>query len=91
MIEDYQKSYVLQRFKEKFYPIGDFETLKARYVAGVDGQDRSIYSENQINQTLSTSSAFITAALAAREKRAVATVDFLVAHLICHLMVKKYS
>jgi hypothetical protein len=69
-------------FKEKFYPNGDFEKLKARFVAGGDGQDRSMYSENQISsQTVSTSSVFVIAALAAREKRAVATVDFPGAYL----------
>jgi hypothetical protein len=58
------------------------EKLKARFVAGSDGQDRSMYCENQItSQTVSTLSVFIIAALAAREKRAVATVDFPGAYL----------
>jgi hypothetical protein len=69
-------------FKEKFYPNGDFEKLKARYVAGGDEQDRSMCSENHVSsQTVSTSSVCKIAALAAREKRAVATVDFPVAYL----------
>jgi hypothetical protein len=38
-------------FKTKFYPSGDFEKLKARFVAGGERQD----SENQISsQTVST-------------------------------------
>jgi hypothetical protein len=69
-------------FKEKFHPNGDFDKLKARFVAGGDGQDRSVYSESEItSQTVSTSSVFIIAAIAARESRAVATVDFPGAYL----------
>jgi hypothetical protein len=66
-------------FKEKFYPNDDFDKLKARFVAGGDGQDRSVYAESEIaSQTVSTSSVFT---IAARETRAVATVDFPCAYL----------
>jgi hypothetical protein len=64
-------------FKEKYLPTGVFEKLKARFMAGGDGQDRSLYSESQLSsKTVSTTSVFLVAALAAKEKRAVAVVDF---------------
>jgi hypothetical protein len=69
-------------FKEKFHPNGNFDKLKARFVAGGNGQDRALYAESEIaSQTVSTSSVFIIAAIAARESRAVATVDFPDAYL----------
>jgi hypothetical protein len=69
-------------FKEKYLPTGAFEKLKARFVAGGDGQDRTLYSKSQLSsKTVSTTSVFIVAALAAKEKRAVAVVDFPGAYL----------
>jgi hypothetical protein len=51
-------------FKEKYLPTGVFEKLKARFVAGGDGQDRSLYSELQLSsKTVSTTSVFLVAAL----------------------------
>jgi len=34
-------------FKEKYYPNGEFEKLKARVVAGGDQQDRELYYTSQ--------------------------------------------
>jgi hypothetical protein len=69
-------------FKEKYLPTGEFEKLKARFVAGGDMQDRSLYTESQLSsKTVSTSSVFLVATVAAKEKRAVATVDFPGAYL----------
>jgi hypothetical protein len=69
-------------FKEKYLPTSVFEKLKARFVAGGDVQDRSLYSESQLSsKTESTTSVFSIAALAAKGKRAVAVVDFPGAYL----------
>ena len=63
--------------KEKFRPDGVFERLKARLVAGGHLQDRTIYSDNETSSpTVSTSSVFMVAAIAAKERRHVASVDF---------------
>ena len=35
-------------YKEKFYPTGEFEKLKARLVAGGDGQDRNLYDQSKL-------------------------------------------
>ena len=68
--------------KEKFKPDGMFERLKARLVAGGHLQDRTIYSDNETSSpTVSTSSVFMIAAIAAKERRHVATVDFTGAYL----------
>jgi hypothetical protein len=67
--------------KEKYLPTGVCEKLKARFVAGGDGQDRSLYSESQLSSKVSTTSVFLVAALAAKEKRTVAVVDFPGAYL----------
>jgi hypothetical protein len=69
-------------FKEKFLATGQFEKLKARFVAGGDGQDRSIYDNTELSSsTVSTQSVFTIAAIAALEGRATATVDFPGAYL----------
>ena len=52
-----------------------FEKLKSRLVAGGHLQDRDVYN-NGASPTASTSSVFMLTAIAARQKRAVATVDF---------------
>jgi hypothetical protein len=67
--------------KEKFKPDGAFDKLKARLVAGGHMQDRSVFGENTDSPTVSTTSVFIIAGIAAREGRAVATVDFPGAYL----------
>ena len=60
--------------KEKFFPDGTFEKLKARLVAGGDKQDRSLY-EDLSAPTVLTSSVFSIAAVAAMEHRHVMVVD----------------
>ena len=66
--------------KEKYTADGMFEKLKSRLVAGGHLQDRDVY-DNSASPTASTSSVFILTAIAARQNRAVATVDFLGAFL----------
>jgi hypothetical protein len=60
--------------KEKYLSTGEFEKLKARIVAGGDQQDKSLY-EDIGSPTVATAAVFMTAAIAAREKRHVATID----------------
>ena len=61
--------------KAKYKPDGSFDKLKARLVAGGHLQDRDIY-DNGNSPTASTSSVFMIAAIAAKERRAVAKIDF---------------
>ena len=61
--------------KEKTLADGSFDKLKSRIVAGGHMQDRDIY-DNGSSPTVSTTSVFIIAALAAKEGRSVATIDF---------------
>jgi hypothetical protein len=61
--------------KDKYLPDGSFEKLKARLVAGGHLQDKEIY-DNGASPTASTTSIFMIAAIAAKEKRKIATVDF---------------
>jgi hypothetical protein len=60
--------------KEKYLPSGEFEKLKARLVAGGHMQDKSLY-EDISSPTVSTSAVFAVAAIAAKEKRHVVTLD----------------
>ena len=60
--------------KEKYLSNGEFDKLKARLVAGGHMQLRDESDDNS-SPTVSTSSVFITAAIAAREARSVSTVD----------------
>jgi hypothetical protein len=60
--------------KEKYLPSGEFEKLKARLVAGGNLQERELYSDIS-SPTISTNSVFILAALAAKERRHIATCD----------------
>ena len=60
--------------KDKYTAQGVFDKLKARLVAGGHLQDREIY-DNGSSPTVSTQSAFMIAAIAAAEGRAVATID----------------
>jgi len=60
--------------KEKFDAEGKFEKLKARLVAGGHQQDKTIY-EHTSSHTIRTTSVFMLAAIAAAERRAIATVD----------------
>ena len=61
--------------KDKYTAEGVFEKLKARLVAGGHLQDRNIYDKST-SPTVSTTSLFVIASIAAAEGRAVATVDF---------------
>ena len=60
--------------KAKYLPDGTFDKLKARLVAGGDQQDKSLYDDLS-SATVSTSSVFTLAAVAAHERRHVAVVD----------------
>ena len=60
--------------KEKYLSTGEFEKLKARIVAGGNMQDKSLY-EDVTSPTVATPAVFIAVAIAARERRKVATVD----------------
>jgi hypothetical protein len=65
--------------KEKFQLDGQFEKLKARLVAGGDMQDRSLYGDVSL-PTVSSAAVFLTATIAAGEKRKVKCVDFTAAY-----------
>jgi hypothetical protein len=68
--------------KEKFFPNGDFEKLKSRLVAGGHMQDRSLYGDDETSSpTVAVTSVFMVAAIAASERRMVATVDIPGAYL----------
>ena len=70
--------------KEKYLPSGEFEKLKARLVAGGHMQDKSLY-EDISSPTVSTSAVFAVAAIAAKEKRHVVTLDIGGAYLnVCN-------
>jgi Reverse transcriptase (RNA-dependent DNA polymerase) len=60
--------------KAKYLPDGTFDKLKARLVAGGDQEDKTLYDELS-SATVSTSSVFTLASIAAYEKRSVAVVD----------------
>ena len=62
-------------FKEKYTADSMFEKLESRLVVGGHLQDRDVYN-NGASPTAGTSSVFILTAIAARQNRAVATVDF---------------
>jgi hypothetical protein len=70
--------------KEKFLPNGVFDKLKARLVSGGDQQDRSLYGDVS-SPTVSLSSVFMVAAIAAHFKRFVATADIGGAYLNAHM------
>jgi hypothetical protein len=65
---------------EKKDPSGAFLKLKARLVAGGDQQDKTLYNDISA-ATAATSSVFMVAAIAAREKRLVTVVDITCAYL----------
>lgn len=74
-------------FNEKYLATGEFEKLKARLVAGGHLQDRSLYANSEIQSpTVSTESVMMVAAIAAQERRYVATVDIVGAYL--HALMK---
>ena len=61
--------------KDKYTAEGKFDKLKSRLVAGGHLQDREIY-DNGSSPTVSTTSVFIIASIAAKENRSLATTDF---------------
>ena len=63
-------------YKEKYFPDGKFDKLKARLVASGNAQDRTLYAESQTSSpTVSTETVFMVAAIAGKEKRKVVTID----------------
>ena len=70
--------------KEKFLPAGDFDKLKARFVAGGNWQDRDDYLDVS-SPAAALASLMIVAAIAARERRKVRSMDVDGAYL-CALM-----
>jgi hypothetical protein len=66
--------------KEKLTPQGVFDKLKARIVGGGDQQDRSLYKDLSA-PTVSTTSFFSVAGIAAAENRKVISLDVGVAYL----------
>jgi hypothetical protein len=62
--------------KEKFKSTGEFDLLKARFVAGGNMQDRSVYTEGETSSpTVAITSAYMVMAIAAHEGRKVMTMD----------------
>ena len=61
--------------KDKYTAEGKFDKLKSRLVAGGHLQDRDIY-DNGSSPTVSTTSVFLIASIAAKENRSLATIDF---------------
>jgi hypothetical protein len=61
--------------KDKYLESGAFGKFKARLVAGGDQHDRTMMYEDLSAPTAATANVFAMAALAARERRTVATVD----------------
>ena len=62
--------------KDKYTADGKFDKLKSRLVAGGHLQDRDIY-DNGSSPTVSTTSVFIVASIAAHECRSIVTGAFL--------------
>ena len=73
--------------KEKFLSTGMFDKLKARLVAGGNMQDKALY-EDISSPTVSTTSVFIIAVIAAKERRSVISLDIggVILTLICVLI-----
>jgi hypothetical protein len=62
--------------KEKFFPSGGFDKIKARLVARGDQQDRTMYTDDDTSSpTVEQTSVMSVAAIAACESRYVATCD----------------
>ena len=80
--------------KEKFLSTGEFEKLKARFVAGGHMQDSSMY-EYLSSPTVATSAIFMIAAIAASERRKAVTLDiggaYLNASMGNHEVPEKYT
>jgi hypothetical protein len=67
---------------EKFTASGAFDKLKARLVAGGDGQDKSLY-DNLSSPTVAHETVMMVLAIASIERRHVATIDISGAYLEC--------
>jgi hypothetical protein len=68
--------------KEKFLSSGDFDKLKARYVAGGHMQRKEEYDSDETSSpTVGLSSVYLVASIAAREGRHVASMDVGTAYL----------
>mgnify|MGYP003386305885 CR=1 FL=1 len=67
---------------EKFTASGEFDKLKARLVAGGDGQDKTLYG-NLSSPTVSQETVMMVLAIAAIEGRRVTTIDITGAYLEC--------
>jgi hypothetical protein len=70
--------------KERFNGDGSFDKLKARLVAGGDGQDKSLY-DNLSSPTVAQETVMMVIAIAAAEKRKVASIDITGAYLECEI------
>lgn len=66
--------------KEKFDSMGNFEKLKARLVARGDMEDETLFKETS-SPTVSLESALLVAAIAAKERRKVISLDVTGAYL----------
>ena len=66
--------------KEKYLPNGEFDKLRGRLVAGGNMQDKSLYDDIS-SPTASIPAVFMVAAIAAKERRHVATMDIAGAYL----------
>lgn len=74
--------YTSMFLKEKFKPDGSADKVKARLVVGGDAQDRSLYkTEDTTAPTVSTQGVFSILAIAAAERRHVASLDVPSAYL----------
>jgi hypothetical protein len=70
--------------KEKYDAAGVFDKLKARLVAGGDGQDKEMF-DNLSCPTVTQETVMMVLAIAAAEKRKLMTVDITGAYLECDL------
>lgn len=70
--------------KEKYDAAGVFDKLKARLVAGGDGQDKTLYGDLSC-PTVTQETVMIVLAIAAAEKRKIWTIDITGAYLECDL------
>lgn len=69
---------------EKLDAAGAFVKMKSRLVAGGDGQDKTVY-QNISSPTVCLESVFVMLAIAAIQRRKIATVDITGAYLECIL------
>ena len=70
--------------KEKYDAARNFDKLKARLVAGGDGQDKGLY-DNLSCPTVTQETVMMVLAIAAAEKRKIMTIDITGAYLECDM------